>query len=264
MPSPAYSSRPTRWFRPALWQLAVFVFTLCMQGAYAQSDEIDPKMTFDYKVGWVNKESSTFGVSILAIKKPDFVDGSPWSIMVRYGEDVRANITSITNGWGHAYFDPSSSVFVPNSEPFTTMYYVVYSSGQMTDDESVRKLTTPVSILYFHTTDFSKATFSVPLNANEHYSVNDGVILDQIPNASYGPWKNLRQISSEKAAMPGLQESSAAPSQSQSVDEDADRAATTSLEERPPASSSTSLPDSAESPTASKVPSSLETVLPPV
>ncbi|KAJ1645496.1 hypothetical protein LPJ64_002931 [Coemansia asiatica] len=265
MPSPAYSTRPSRWFRSALFLLAVLVCTLCMQGANAQSDNEEPVVTLDYKLGWVNVESATFGVSILPKPRPNYADGSSWSIWIRYDSTAYANITKISSGWGLGFYDYSSWVLVPDSDLLKTMYFVVHSSGQMNDEETIKQLAIPQSIFYVFSNDFSKVNSGIPLTVGDGYTVNEGVNLAEIPKSSYGPWNSLEVTKAEPVLRSDANESAEQASQSQSVDNKSNTAVTASLDEPLPApSASASLPDSAEATAVTTSPSSLETVLPPV
>ncbi|KAJ1723768.1 hypothetical protein LPJ53_001936 [Coemansia erecta] len=193
--------RTQRWLRAVSLLLVAFVCTMCMRGAYAQTDALDPGVTFEYKIGWVDVETSTFGVSLLPKKKDNYVDrGNVWGLMLRYDPNAMANITQMSSGWGLTYYDYTSWILGASSTPFKTMYFIVHSSGQMSLENTVLQLTTPEQ-LYFVPNNTSSGNLQeltvIPLTKGVDYTINNEVNLSENPKSATGPWIGLEDTQAE-------------------------------------------------------------------
>ncbi|KAJ2886357.1 hypothetical protein H4R27_000721 [Coemansia aciculifera] len=153
-------------------------------------------VTFDYKLAWVNVQSSTFGVSMQATRQPTYVNGTLWSLLLRFDPSAKANIVQITDGWGLGIYDYSSWAFLPSKNPFDTMYFTVHSSGQMNLEDTVVKLAEPTS---FFLVSSAGSSFSsgFDLRKDSDYTINRGVNLAEIPKAPFGSWLSLSRVPPE-------------------------------------------------------------------
>ncbi|KAJ2378108.1 hypothetical protein IW150_000988 [Coemansia sp. RSA 2607] len=239
---------------------------MCMQGAYAQTDALDPGVTFEYKIGWVDVESSTFGVSLLPKKKDNYVDrGNTWGLMLRYDPNAMANITQMSAGWGLTYYDYTSWILGASSTPFKTMYFIVHSSGQMSLENTVLQLTTPEQ-LYFVPNNTSSGNLQeltvIPLTIDVDYTINSGVNLAQNPKTATGPWIGLEDTRAEEK----LSTASNAPNQAsptQASDEKEVNVIKTADAPDATPTDSTLASDSSKESTATTDPTKA-TILPPV
>ncbi|KAJ2102010.1 hypothetical protein GGI09_001446 [Coemansia sp. S100] len=190
------------WVRSA----ATLLTGICCITRASAADDVDtgtPQIrvnplgvTFDYKLAWVNVQSSSFGVSMQAKPQPTFVNGTQWSLLLRFDPSAKANIVQITDGWGLGIYDYSSWAFLPSKNPFDTMYFTVHSSGQMNLEDTVVKLAEPTS---FFLVSSAGPSFSsgFDLRKDSDYTINRGVNLAEIPKAPFGSWLSLSRVPPE-------------------------------------------------------------------
>ncbi|KAJ2551832.1 hypothetical protein GGH95_005863 [Coemansia sp. RSA 1836] len=191
------------WVRSAAKLLTVLC---CITGALAADDgtaangqlaSVNPLgVTFDYKLAWVNVQSSTFGVSMKAKAQPTFVNGTAWSLLLRYDSSARANIVQITDGWGLGIYDHASWALMPSKDPFDTMHFTVHSSGKMSLEDSVVKLAEPTSFFLVSSVDRTPLS-GFELRKGSDYTINQDVNLAQIPKAPFGSWLSLSAVPPE-------------------------------------------------------------------
>ncbi|KAJ2007144.1 hypothetical protein GGI04_000036 [Coemansia thaxteri] len=194
---------------PALYTLVRFAGLLllmlpCLLVSAAAADDgsqppiINPLgITFDYKLAWVDVQSSTFGVSMQANAHSSFVNGTKWSLLIRYDPSAQANIVQITNGWGLGIYDYSSWALLPSKNPLDIMYFTVRSSGQMNLEDTVVKLAEPSTFFLVPSSTPSLASSGYELKKNQDYTINQGVNLSQIPKSAFGAWLSLSSVPAE-------------------------------------------------------------------
>ncbi|KAJ2493854.1 hypothetical protein IWW37_000240 [Coemansia sp. RSA 2050] len=152
-------------------------------------------VTFDYKLAWVDVQSSTFGVSMQVTAQPTYVNGTKWSLLLRYDPSAKANIIRVTDGWGLGIYDYSSWAFLPSKDPFDIMYFTVHSSGQMNLEDTVVKLAEPTYFfLALPTGSGSSFSSGYELKKGSDYTINRGVNLAEIPKAPFGAWLSLSSV----------------------------------------------------------------------
>ncbi|KAJ2748004.1 hypothetical protein GGI20_000091 [Coemansia sp. BCRC 34301] len=186
------------WIRSAAKLLTVLC---CVTGATAADDDgtnahpakINPMgVTFDYKLAWVNVQTSTFGVSMQAKAQPTY-NGTAWSLLLRYDPSAMANIVQISDGWGLGIYDHSSWALFPSKDPFGTMYFTVHSSGQMSLEDTVLKLAEPASFFLVSSAGNSFSS-GFELRKDSDYTINQSVNLAKIPKEPFGSWLSLSRV----------------------------------------------------------------------
>ncbi|KAI8324639.1 hypothetical protein GQ54DRAFT_302446 [Martensiomyces pterosporus] len=189
---------PRRWFRSASLILTVLHCILAFSALGASAADINPgDISFDYKLAWVDVQSSTFGVSMKATAQSSFDSSAPWSLLIRYDKTANANITQITSGWGLGIYDYSSWALMPSTTPFDPLYFTVHSSGQMDLENTVVKLAEPTSIILVPSAVPSSRSLGYTLMKDQTYTINANVNLAQIPKKAFGPWLSLANTNAE-------------------------------------------------------------------
>ncbi|KAJ1821196.1 hypothetical protein LPJ60_002764 [Coemansia sp. RSA 2675] len=195
----------SRWARSA----AILVTGICCFARGAAGDgsgtistrqiQANPVgVTFDYKLAWVDVQSSTFGVSMQVNAQPTYINGTKWSLLIRYDPSAKANIIQVTDGWGLGIYDYSSWAFLPSKDPFNIMYFTVHSSGQMNLEDTVLKLAEPTYFfLALSTGSGSSFSSGYELKKDLDYTINRGVNFAEIPKARFGPWLSLSNVPPE-------------------------------------------------------------------
>ncbi|KAI9502821.1 hypothetical protein BX070DRAFT_225651, partial [Coemansia spiralis] len=174
----------------------------CMVAADDSSDSVDPStinpmgLTFNYQLGWVDVTSSTFGVTIQAVKHSTYVDGTPWSLLIRFDPSARANITEISDGWGLGVYDYSSWVLLPSKSLFEPMYFTVHSTGQMNLENTVMKLAVPTKFILIADSTPKPSSNGYKLIEDRDYYINTGN-LAELPKSAYGAWRSLVNTNAE-------------------------------------------------------------------
>ncbi|KAJ1965719.1 hypothetical protein GGI12_000580, partial [Dipsacomyces acuminosporus] len=187
---------PMRWFRSALSLLVALCSIIALSAPGTCAASVTPAdISFDYKLAWVDVESSTFGVSLQASPKPSYDSSSEWSLILRYNENAKATIAQISDGWKLGIVDHASWALMPGSAPFDPLFLTVHSSGQMNLEDTVVKLAEPAHIYLVPTAVPVRSTSTYLLKNGEDFQVNSGVNLAQIPKKAYGPWLSLRSAS---------------------------------------------------------------------
>ncbi|KAJ2176789.1 hypothetical protein IWW43_002325 [Coemansia sp. RSA 1935] len=154
-------------------------------------------ITFEYKLSWVNVESSTFGVSLLATKQSTFKEDTEWSLLMRYAPDAQANITAISNGWGLGVYDYASWALLPGKSPFEAMHMTLHTSGHMSLEDTVVRHAEPQTLVLVPEAKPSKDFIGYTLIKNRDFTVNTGVNLAEIPKDAYGSWLLLKDTNVE-------------------------------------------------------------------
>ncbi|KAJ2393868.1 hypothetical protein GGI23_004918, partial [Coemansia sp. RSA 2559] len=163
-------------------------------------------ITFNYTLGWVDVTTSTFGVSLLPVKHSTYVDGSPWSLLLRYDSSEHANITQISPGWGLGIYDYASWVLLPSSTPFNDMYFTVHSTGQMNLEDTVKKLAVPVALMVIGDSSPKPSSEGYKLYQDHDYYI-ENVNLAQLPKAAFGAWTSLTDTKAESMNIAQVSES---------------------------------------------------------
>ncbi|KAJ2665395.1 hypothetical protein IWW48_000284 [Coemansia sp. RSA 1200] len=161
------------------------------------SPQINPiGVTFNYSLGWVDVTTSTFGVTLTPVKQSTYVEGTPWSLLVRFDQSARANITQITPGWGLGIYDYASWVLLPSSSPFNDMHFTVHSAGQMNLEDTVDKLAVPNVFMIIGDTSPKPSSKVYNLYQNHDYYI-ENVNLAQLPKTAFGAWESLSDTNAE-------------------------------------------------------------------
>ncbi|KAJ2162641.1 hypothetical protein GGF46_000514 [Coemansia sp. RSA 552] len=253
--------RARRWHRAFALTLAA-LYTLDLGPVMgAETGIINPLgITFDYKLAWVNVEESTFGVNMQASAQPSYEDGAEWSLLMRYSLEAHANITAISKGWGLGTYDYATWALLPGKVPFEPLHFTVRSSGPMSLEDSVMKLSEPTLLILVPAARPSKSTPGYTLRKDADYTVNSGVNLAEVPKAAFGAWDSLIDTSAglvvDVAEEPTSALSSASPTPTSAhSDAKADKGEDNDDDDSDGSSSPT--------PAESDAPEALETVLAP-
>ncbi|KAJ2774143.1 hypothetical protein IWQ56_000701 [Coemansia nantahalensis] len=214
---------PPRRLRPgpALLQL-LLLCSLALPGARAAAapPDINPLgITFDYKLAWIDAETSTYGATLQAAPQSTFVGGTKWSLLMRFAPDARANVTALSPGWGLGAYDYASWLLLPGSAPFDPVRLTIRSSGNLALETDIAKHAVPTNFMIVPSARPSATSTGYALVSGRDYTLNDGVNLAELPKAAFGPWLTLTAAPS--AATPA----SASPAPPQTSATAADKAA---------------------------------------
>ncbi|KAJ2559168.1 hypothetical protein EV175_000466 [Coemansia sp. RSA 1933] len=130
------------------------------------------------------------------LKRSTYVEGTPWSLLIRYDSSAHANITQLSPGWGLGIYDYASWVLLPSSAPFNNMYFTVHSTGQMNLEDTVEKLTVPVALMIIGDASPKPSSEGYKLYQDHDYFI-ENVNLAQLPKATFGPWDSLTDTNAE-------------------------------------------------------------------
>ncbi|KAJ1731561.1 hypothetical protein LPJ61_002472 [Coemansia biformis] len=207
------------WPRTRSWASLVLalLYLLALHGALAADEPagINPLgITFDYKLGWVDVEKSTFGASIQATAQPSYVDGTAWSLLVRFAQDAQANVTGISPGWGLGVYDYASWVLLPGPAPFEPLRLTIRSSSNMAQESAVVKYAQPVSLILVPAGRPSAESSGYTLVSGRDYSVDTDVNLAELPKAAFGAWLSLAAADAAPPPSPTTTATGAHPSSS--------------------------------------------------
>ncbi|KAJ1768508.1 hypothetical protein LPJ74_004828 [Coemansia sp. RSA 1843] len=153
-------------------------------------------ITFNYTLGWVDVTTSTFGVSLLPVKQSTYVEGTPWSLLIRYDPSARANITQLSPGWGLGIYDYASWVLLPSSAPYNDIYFTVHSTGQMNLEDTVEKLAVPAALMLIGDASPKPSSEGYKLYQDHDYFI-ENVNMAQLPKAAFGAWTSLADTNAE-------------------------------------------------------------------
>ncbi|KAJ2719735.1 mRNA decay protein [Coemansia sp. Benny D115] len=252
----------SRWLRAASTLILAVLLCAsmppCSVHAQQPSDAgvvTDLGVKFTYTVSWVHVEDGTFGAVIQAVKKPTYVDGTPWSLLIRYDASAAAQITNASDDWGLGIYDSASWVFVPKDNPFVPLYITVKTSGKLDLEDTVRRLAVPEIFFYVASNDFEHMEMGYTLTKDNDYTITT-VNYSQLSKEIFGQWVGLPRTDAKVV----VKEKGGTESQAETASSSKPKPSATDSD----SDSSAASESSSATPTQSTDTSSTATVLPPV
>ncbi|KAJ1921577.1 hypothetical protein H4219_000615 [Mycoemilia scoparia] len=164
--------------------------------SYLASAQLGPQnnnfgVAFQYKLAWVNVQTSKFGVELTPNYAPNSPQPTAWSLSMTFPQSARTTLEtagSDVNRWDLQTRDGQVWVASPMDTMPNNLYMTGTTTGQMDLEDTIKELAIPQQLVLYPRNMIGDTSVAYVLKLGTDYTVDEGINLAQIPTEPFGPW----------------------------------------------------------------------------